>query len=165
MPRPRTAPLPVDELVGAAAVTSRWAERVLAAHEPPLTLAQYLALRSINREPVTAAELSRRAGISGPATSQLVSGLEDGGWIARTPFAHDRRSHALALTDTGMRVFASAGALLRDRLGALLAELPTPALHALERALPLVEATLGGNPPPRRPRPPHPPEGRHPGRR
>lgn len=158
MPRPRTPPLPVDELVGAAAVTARWAERVLAAHEPALTSAQYLALRSIGREPVTAAEMARRAGISGPAASQLVSGLEDHGWIARSPFAHDRRSHELALTETGSRVLSSAGGALRDGLGPLLAELPPPELHALERALPLVEATLGGNPPPRR----HRPEGHRP---
>ena len=160
MPRPRTPRLPVDELVGAAAVTSRWAERVLAAHQPPLTLAQYLALRSIVREPVTAAELARRAGISGPAASQLVSAVEAAGWIARTPFAHDRRSNELALTDAGRRVFASATNALASRLGPLLAQLPPPELHALERALPLVEATLGGNPPPRRPRPPEGPRPR-----
>jgi DNA-binding MarR family transcriptional regulator len=162
MSRPRAASLPVDELVGAAAVTARWAERLLAAGDPPLTLGQYVALRSISRELVTAGRLARRAGISGPAASQLVSALEDAGWVARTPFAHDRRSHALALTDAGGRVLGSAADALRERLGPLLAELPPPELHALERALPLVEATLGGTPPPRRPRPPRPPEGRHP---
>jgi DNA-binding MarR family transcriptional regulator len=165
MPRPRSARPPVDELLGAAAAVIRWAERVLATHEPALTLAQFLALRSIGREPVTAAALARRAGVSGPAASQLVSGVERAGWIARTPFEHDRRSHELTLTASGAGVLASATQALSERLGPLLAGLPPPELHALERALPLVEATLGGNPPPRRPRPPHPPEGPRPGRR
>jgi len=165
MPRPRASRAPVDELVGAAAVTARWAERVLAAHEPPLTLTQFLALRSIGRERVTAADLARRAGVSGPAASQLVSAVEQAGWIARTPLPHDRRSHELALTESGARVLATSTRTLGDRLGPLLAELPPPELHALERSLPLIEATLGGNPPPRRPRPPHPPEGPRPGRR
>ena len=165
MPRPRAAAPPVDELVGAAAVTTRWAERVLAAHEPPLTVAQYLALRAIGREHVTASELARRAGISGPAASQLVSGVESEGWIDRTPFAHDRRSNELALTESGRSAFASATKALRDAIGPLLAQLPGPELHSLQRSLPLLEATLGGNPPPRRPRPPHPPEGPRPRRR
>jgi DNA-binding MarR family transcriptional regulator len=143
MPRPRSRNAPVDELVGSAAATVRWAERLLSAHEPALTLAQYLALHSIRRGPVTAAELARRAGISGPAASQLLSTVESAGWVTRTPFAHDRRSHELALTGTGARVLASAN-------------------DVLHRSLAELEAILGGDPPPRRHRPPRPPEGPRP---
>ena len=163
MARPRTHAPPVDQLVGTAALGARWAERLLAAHDPPLTLGQYLALRSIAREALTAAELARRAGVSGPAVSQLVAGLDDAGWIARSRADDDRRRQQLALSDAGAEMLASAAALLQDVLAPLLANLPPPELDALDRALPHVEAALGGTPPPRRPHPPHrPPEGRPP---
>ena|SRR5438132_13763298 len=157
MPRPRSSSRPVDALIGAAPLATRWIARVLAAHEPPLTVAQFLALRSIARERLTAAEMARRAGISGPALSQLVAGLEAEGWLARNPGADDRRSQQLAVTEAGRRLLASASAALRDRIGPLLAGLPRPELDALERLLSLLEAALGGTPPPRRPpRPPRP---------
>ncbi len=165
MPRPRTRTPPVDELVGTAALTARWAERLLATHDPPLTLGQYLALRSIARESLTAAELARRAGVSGPAVSQLVAGLEDSGWVARSRADDDRRRQQLALSDAGAAVLESAASDLQIGLGPLLASLPPPEQDALDRALPHVEAALGGTPPPRRPHPPHHPEGPPPKRR
>ena len=155
----------MDELVGAAALTARWAERLLAAHDPPLTLGQYLALRSIARESLTAAELARRAGVSGPAVSQLVAGLEDAGWIARTRADDDRRRQQLAVSESGEQVLESAFSDLRIGLGPLLASLPPPEQDALDRALPHLEAALGGTPPPRRPPPPPRPEGQPPHRR
>ena len=165
MARPRTRTPPVDELVGAAALTARWAERLLATHDPPLTLGQYLALRSIARESLTAAELARRAGVSGPAVSQLVAGLEEAGWIARSRADDDRRRQQLALSDLGAQVLESAVADLQIGLGSLLANLPPPEQDALDRALPHLEAALGGTPPPRRPPPPPRPEGPPPHRR
>ena len=48
---------------------SRWTERLLAAHDPPLTLAQYLTLHAIARDGVGGSELARRTGVSGPAVS------------------------------------------------------------------------------------------------
>jgi DNA-binding MarR family transcriptional regulator len=165
MARPRTRTPPVDELVAAAALTARWAERLLATHDPPLTLGQYLALRSIARESLTAAELARRAGVSGPAISQLVAGLEDAGWIARSRADDDRRRQQIALSDPGAQVLESAVADLQIGLGSLLSSLPPPEQDALDRALPHLEAALGGTPPPRRPPPPPRPEGPPPHRR
>jgi DNA-binding MarR family transcriptional regulator len=138
-------------------LVSRWVERLLAAHEPPLTVAQFLALRAIAGEGVSGSELARRAGVSGPAVSQLVAALVDADLLARHELAEDRRRHALVLTARGKRVLSSAQTLLRDRLGAVLADLPRPEADALARALPRVEATLSGAPPPRRPPPPPPP--------
>src|SRR5947208_15329808 len=100
-PRPRTDSSSVDALTGAAALATRWIERLLAAHDPPLTVAQFLALRSIDREPLTAIELARRASVSGPAVSQLVSGLQREGWILPTPPAAHPRRQELALSDGG----------------------------------------------------------------
>ncbi|HEY7073892.1 MAG TPA: hypothetical protein VH418_00920, partial [Solirubrobacteraceae bacterium] len=64
MPRPRKPANPAEALVGVAPLAARWIERLLASGEPPLTLAQYLALRAIASEPLAAAELARRAGVS-----------------------------------------------------------------------------------------------------
>jgi DNA-binding MarR family transcriptional regulator len=156
MPAPRQPPTEAAEaLVSVAPLVSRWIERLLARHEPPMTVAQFLALRAIAAEGVSGSELARRAGVSGPAVSQLVAGLVDADLLARHELPADRRRHALALTTPGEQVLASARTLLRERLGTLLADLPRPEAGALARALPRVEATLSGAPPPRRP--PHPP--------
>jgi DNA-binding MarR family transcriptional regulator len=142
-----------EALVAVAPLVSRWIERLLTRHDPPLTVAQYLALRAIAREGVSGSELARRTGVSGPAVSQLLAALEDAGLIERHAVAGDRRRQALALSARGERAFLSAEALLRDQLAALLAPLPTPEADALAR-LPRVEAELSGAPPPRRPVPP-----------
>jgi DNA-binding MarR family transcriptional regulator len=129
------------------------AERLLAGHEPPLTVTQYLALRAISDEGLPAADLARRAGVSGPAVSQVLAGLAEAGLIQRTPLVSDRRWQTLALSAEGQRVARSARLLLRDRFGELLTGLPHPETDALSRALPHVEAVLSGSPPPRRPHP------------
>src|SRR5205823_2366117 len=142
-------------------MAARWIERLLARHEPPLTVSQYLALRSIARDRVAASELARRAAVSGPAVSQLIAGLAAAGLLERQPAA-DRRRQDLALSADGARTLRSAEDLLRRQLGSLLGELPQPDAAALGRALPRVEAALSGEPPPRRPpRPPRPPRPGH----
>ena len=147
-----------DALVGVAPLVSRWIERLLAGHQPPLTVAQFLALRAIAAEDVSGSELARRTGVSGPAVSQLLASLADAGLMERSELADDRRRRALTLSARGGEVLASAQALLRERLSALLGELPRPEADALARALPQVEAALSGAPPPRRPPPPRPPK-------
>lgn len=147
-------------LAAVAPLATRWMERLLAAHEPPLTVAQYLALRAIAAGEVSSGELARGAGVSGPAVSQLVAALVDAGLIERRPAADDRRRQTLALSPAGERAYASAEELLQARVGALLADLPRPDADALSRLLQRVEATLAGAPPPRRPPPPPPPRPR-----
>jgi DNA-binding MarR family transcriptional regulator len=149
-----------DALVTVAPLASRWIERLLAGHEPPLTVAQFLALRAIGAEDVSGSELARRTGVSGPAVSQLLAGLSEAGLIERSELAEDRRRRALTLSQPGVEALASAGTLLRDRLSTLLAQLPEPEADALARALPHVEGALSGAPPPRRPPPPRPPRPR-----
>jgi DNA-binding MarR family transcriptional regulator len=141
-------------LVAVAPLLSRWLERLLAGHEPPLSAAQYEALRAVAAGDLSAAELARRSGVSGPAVSQLLGGLVDAGLLQRGELAGDRRRHALTLSPRGTRVLRSADALLTGQLESLLAALPRPEADALARALPFVEAGLRGTPPPRRPKPP-----------
>ncbi|HVD58261.1 MAG TPA: MarR family transcriptional regulator [Thermoleophilaceae bacterium] len=145
-----------EALVAVAPLVSRWIERLLSSHDPPLTVAQYLALRAIARDAVTGSELARRTGVSGPAVSQLLASLEGAGLIERHAVAGDRRRQALALSAAGEQAFLSAEALLRDQLAALLAPLPPPETDTLARLLPRVEAELSGAPPTRRPVPPPP---------
>ena len=124
-------------------------ERLLARHDPPLTPAQYLALRAIAREGVGGSELARRTGVSGPAVSQLIAGLVAAGLVSRSARADDRRRQLLELTSAGRRAFTSAEGLLHERVGGLLA-----------RLLPRVAGALSGEAPPRRPPPPPRPPGR-----
>ena len=146
-------------LVAVAPLATRWIERVLAQLDPPLTVPQYLALRAIEREGVSGTELARRSGVSGPAVSQLITGLADSGLVEREPFEGDRRRMVLRLSDAGRTAYRRAESALERELGSLMAELPKPEGDALARALPRVESVLSGSPPPRRP--PHPPPPPH----
>lgn len=162
MPAPRrTQTQAAEALVAMAPLATRWVERLLAGHDPSLTVTQYLALRAIAREGISGTELARRAGVSGAAVSQLLSGLEQGGLISRRTSEDDRRRYRLELSPAGERAFRSAHALLRTQLASLLGDLPHPEAEALARLLPRVEAALAGAPPPRRPSPPGPPGPAH----
>ncbi len=134
---------------------SRWIERLLSAHDPPLTVAQYLALQAIGDGEVVGAELARRAAVSPAAVSQLLAGLEDAGMLARDRLGDDRRRQTLALTDQGRWVLESAHTALRERLAGLLGDIPPRETDALARLLERLEGSLSGTPPP--PRPPRPP--------
>lgn len=165
MPRsPRAQGAAAESLVAVAPLVTRWIERLLAAHDPSLTLPQYLALRAIERERLPGSELALRTGVSRPAVSQLIAGLAAAELVERRQEPDDRRRHQLVLSATGERAFRSAEALLRDRLADILGELPRPEADALARLLPRIEAIFSGAPPPRRPPPrlPHPPRPREP---
>jgi DNA-binding MarR family transcriptional regulator len=146
-----------EALIGVAPLVTRWIERLLAAHEPPLSVAQHLALRAVARPGASGRAMARAAGVSEAAASQLLSNLERAGLIARAPAPGDRRRQALALTPAGRGVLTSADAMLQARIGDLLGPLPRPEAAALERLLGRVAEALGGTAPPRRPPPPHPP--------
>jgi DNA-binding MarR family transcriptional regulator len=146
--------------VRTAPLVSRWIERVLAAHDPPLTVAQYLALQAIADGEVVGAELARRAAVSPAAVSQLLGALEQEGLVSRERFEDDRRRQPLSLTDQGRWALRSAQTTLRERLAGLLVDIPPPETDALARLLERLEASLSGTPPP--PRPHRPPPGHGP---
>src|SRR5437868_9818298 len=109
-----------EALVAVAPLVSRWIERLLASHDPSLTVVQFLALRAIATDGVSGSELARRAGVSGPAVSQLLAGLVDRGLLDRRELVEDRRRQTLALSAPGRRALGSAQTLLRQRLSSLL---------------------------------------------
>jgi len=169
MPGPRHAPhgrQAAEALVRTAPLVSRWIERVLAAHDPPFTVAQYLTLQAIADGEVVGAELARRAAVSPAAISQLLAALEQAGMLSRDRRDDDRRRQPLLLTEHGRWALQSAQTALRERLAGLLADLPPPEIDALARLLERLQASLSGTPPPPRPPRPHPPpppkHGRHP---
>jgi DNA-binding MarR family transcriptional regulator len=149
-----------DALGRVAPLASRWVERLLAAHEPALTTAQYLALQAVAETDVVGADLARRAAVSPAAVSQLLAGLETAGLIQRLRILDDRRLQTLAPTRRGGDVLRSAQSLLREGLAQLLVDLPPPDADALTRLLGRVESLLTGTAPPRRPPRPHPPRRR-----
>jgi len=162
MPRPRhhiRSRRAAEALVRTAPLVSRWIERLLAAHDPPLTVAQYLALQAVAEGEIVGAELARRAAVSPAAVSQLLAGLEEKGLLSRGRLDDDRRRQPLGLTEEGRSTLRSAQTALRERLAGLLADLPPPEADALARLLERLEASLSGTPPPPRPYrpPPEPP--------
>jgi DNA-binding MarR family transcriptional regulator len=146
-------------LARTAPLVSRWIERLLAGHEPPLTVPQYLVLQSIEEGNLLGSDLARRAAVSPAAISQLLDTLTLAGLIERLRTDDDRRRQPLALTEAGRAALSSAEGLLRDRLAELLADLPPPETDALARGLARLAHALGGTAPP--PRPPRPPGPKH----
>jgi DNA-binding MarR family transcriptional regulator len=156
-PRPQTT---ADTLAAVAPLVTRLMERVLAGHDPPLTLGQYLGLRAVAAGAESAAALARATGVSEAAVSQLMTAFERAGTVQRTAAGDDRRRRQLALTPAGERVLASAQALVRGRLEPLVGSLRPHDADALAKVLARLEPILQGHAPPRRPPPPRPP-GRH----
>lgn len=160
MPRPRrqtSGRHAAEALARTAPLVSRWIERLLSGHEPPLTVAQYLALQAIDEGDVVGSELARRTAVSPAAVSQLLATLETNGFVRRERGAEDRRRQPVTLTPDGVSALRSAQELLRDRLSALLDDLPRPEADALARLLTRLEQSLGGTTPPPRPRRSPPP--------
>jgi DNA-binding MarR family transcriptional regulator len=147
-----------EALLRTAPLVSRWIERLLATHEPPFTVPQYLTLQAVDEGEVVGAELARRAAVSPAAVSQLLAALADAGLLTRERVDDDRRRQPLALTEHGEWALRSAQTVLRERLAGLLTDLPPPEADALARLLERLQASLSGTPPPPRPqRPPPPP--------
>ncbi len=157
MPPTRSSAIVGQRLATVALHVARWVERTLAEQDPPLPVAQFLALDALVRGAGAPGELARDAGVSGPAVSQLLRDMEDRGLVARRLSAADRRRHELGPTPRGREVHAAASARIAERVGALLAPLPEPDQRRLAELLEDVVSAVLGAPPPRRPRPPRPP--------
>ncbi len=154
-PRRSSATRVGAELSRLAPALSRWMERTLASHDPPLTVVQLQTLRAIDGGRGMGADIARAAGITQAAVSQVVGALERAGLVARGERdPEDRRRQALALTADGRAALASAEALVAGRLEALIGDLPGPELDALDRSLSRVADAVAGVPPPRPPAPP-----------
>ena len=146
-PRRRAA----DVLATIAPLVTRFTERVLAEHDPPLTPAQLLALRAVAGGAGSAHELARRAAVSEAAVSQLVIGLEERGLIARDRVPGDRRRLTMRLTPAGIWALESADRRLADMLADMVAAVPPAEAATLGRLLAGIEPAFADRPPPPRP--------------
>src|SRR5436190_4070865 len=140
-------------LARVAPLATRWIERLLARHEPPLTLTRFLALQAIARGGATIGALAQGAGVSSPAMSQQIAGLADAGLIELRAGSDDRRRQVLSLSANGVAVLRAAEKLLNRELAGLLAGMPPHEQDVLAHAPAQVEALLSGVRPPRRPPP------------
>ena len=70
-----------------------------------LTNLQYTAMSVLrDREPLSSAELSRRVNLTPQTVREVVSGLEESGWIARSEDKANRRILNLRLTSSGRKL-------------------------------------------------------------
>lgn len=64
--------------------------------------------------PLSQVELGQQMGIDRAPMVQLIDHLEQREWVRRTPSPHDRRAHAVLLTDEGYKIFQQATELAHE---------------------------------------------------
>jgi len=79
--------------------------------------------------PHTLGELAERERVSAPSMNRTVNGLEEAGYVTRTPDVQDRRKVNIALTDAGSAVVDETVRRRDGWLGQTMADL-TPAQRA-----------------------------------
>lgn len=120
-------PPPLARLLGLAfdTMARELQERIKAAGFTDQRMAHNAVFAHIPPEGITLAELSRRAGITKQAMSELVLDLEAKGYLTRRPDAHDKRTKLIELSERGWAAMGAALAafeemerVLEQRLGA-----------------------------------------------
>lgn len=103
---------------------ARLARQVEVALAPlDLTPAQYRMLVQLVRGPDVSSRLAEKLAVSAPSVTAVVEGLVLRGAVERAHSVEDRRLIALALTELGRTLLASAEEALQDKLGSIAGEL------------------------------------------
>jgi DNA-binding MarR family transcriptional regulator len=89
----------------------------------PTRLQEFALLAIRDRGAMQVSELASLLEIAPATTSQLVTTMEDKGWVRRALLPADRRRHEVTLTAAGREVVAQLEARHRERLARVLAEL------------------------------------------
>ncbi|MFC4908719.1 MarR family winged helix-turn-helix transcriptional regulator [Actinomadura gamaensis] len=106
-----------------------------------IVTSQFEFLRYLREHPGSrVADLAVEFAIGIGATSKAADRLEKQGWVARQANPSDRRSSLLVLTEDGRRLVDAAEATFTDRLGELIADLPS--LTDMARAFAGLRAAL-----------------------
>jgi DNA-binding MarR family transcriptional regulator len=84
--------------------------------------------------------LASRAGVTQPAMTQLISRLEDAGFVRREADPADGRVVQVTITDKGRATLARRRAIRAERLAVVLAQLSPEHRGALAAALPALDA-------------------------
>src|ERR671937_179940 len=119
MPRPRHhfgSPQAAEARVRTAPLVSRWIERLLAAHDPPFTVAQYLTLQAVARSRRTRAAARTSAGVTQRHTAAAPSAPTAARARAQAPQAPivDRFHGSRPLVDPDRRGSGVLGLLLDE---------------------------------------------------
>ena len=110
-------------------------------HRADLTLAQ-LAVLDFVQVPRTVSAVAENAGLSRPATSQMIDKLVRRGWVGRTEGVADRRQRALMLSGRGRVLMEKVHAARAERFEASLRVLSVSAARRLSAALQEATAEL-----------------------
>ena len=103
---------------------ARLARQVEVALAPlDLTPAQYRMLVQLVRGRDVSSRLAEKLAVSAPSVTAVVEGLVLRGAVERAHSVEDRRLIALALTELGRTLLASAEEALQDKLGSIAGEL------------------------------------------
>ena len=110
-----------------------------------LTTLQYTTLSVLLRrgQPLSNAQLARRAYMTPQAMSEVIAALEGKGLIKRTPHPNHRRLFPATLTAKGRRVLAACDAAVEDMEQEMLRELSTDERESLREALKACVRALG----------------------
>lgn len=102
-----------------------------------LTTLQYttLSVLAMRGQPLSNAQLARRAYMSPQAMSEVIIALEGKGLIKRTPHPNHRRLFPARLTAKGRRVLAACDAAVAEMEAQMLSELGTTERKALRGSL------------------------------
>ncbi|MCE7009130.1 MarR family transcriptional regulator [Kibdelosporangium philippinense] len=88
-------------------------------------------------------ELATVEGVSQPAMTQLISRLQDSGFVERVADEHDRRVVQVHITQAGRAQVAYRRQVRAERLAELLARLDPAHHEALTAAIPAINALRG----------------------
>lgn len=113
-----------------------------------LTSLQYTALTVLERHPgTTASALARNSFVRAQTMAQMVTYLEEGGFVQRERDPRSKRQYLLSLAPRGARALAALREPVRTIEREMVAELDPSAVDQLAVALRACRAGLGGGAP------------------
>ena len=106
------------------------------------------ALHTLNADgPLRPSDLAAREGIRPPTLTRILSVLEDGGYVARTPDPADRRASLITVTERGTSTLLATRSARAGHLARHIAELTEEQRRILAQALPVLETLASLEPP------------------
>jgi DNA-binding MarR family transcriptional regulator/GNAT superfamily N-acetyltransferase len=100
----------------------------------------------VHRDKPSATELGRELGLDAGYLSRMLRKFENQRLVARAPSPDDGRQQLLTLTEHGKKTFRPLDEQTRERVGAMLRELPARSQDRLVGAIRTVEQLLDGKP-------------------
>jgi len=140
---PTSVPALAEELHLVIAQLVRRLRAAGASHE--LSWSDLAVMGRLETESLTIAELARLEAVKPQSMGATVRGLENAGFVKRTPHPSDRRQAVLSLTRSGRQVRVNAAQAKRKWLaGAVASQLTPPEQRILRTALKLLQQLVKG---------------------